>query len=131
MKPITVLLIDDNPAFLHAVTRFLQELTPEEMLLVGTAATIEEGLARAEALRPNVVLIDLMRPGAPASKLIAGLRRVLPRAGIAVVTADDATGFRREALRAGADELIREHHMSNELWPAIRRAAVRHEGSGA
>jgi len=54
----TVLVVDDDPAMLDLFGRFLEG----EGFLVVTASTGEEGLARAKALHPAAVVLDVMLP---------------------------------------------------------------------
>jgi len=55
-----VLIVDDNPLFLEAARDLLEQ---EGLRVVGVAATSAEALRRAEELRPDVVLVDIMLGG--------------------------------------------------------------------
>ena len=50
------LLVDDNDAFLRAASVLLEG---EGMTVAGVASTIAEALLQIEALRPDVILIDI------------------------------------------------------------------------
>lgn len=50
------LLVDDNDAFLKAASVLLER---EGVTVAGVASTIAEALQQAEALRPDVILIDI------------------------------------------------------------------------
>jgi len=54
--PIRCLVVDDSPSFLDAA-RFLLER--EGLTIAGVASTGSEALREAEALRPDVVLLDI------------------------------------------------------------------------
>ena len=132
MNPISVLIADDNPTFLRIVTRFLEEQSRKTVSVVATARGGEEALAQAEALRPQVVLIDLNMPGLSGLEAIPRLRRALPDAGIIAVTLLDTDGYRQAALAAGADDFVSKMTLNAELLPAIRRVALAtRTGSGA
>ena len=120
MKPISVLLVDNNPIFLRVAARFLE--THAEIAVVGTAAGGEEGLARAQELRPQVILVDLAMPDLPGLQAIPRLREMLPDMGIIALTMLDTEGYRRAALAAGADEFVPKAAMHSELLPSIRRS---------
>jgi two-component system, NarL family, nitrate/nitrite response regulator NarL len=53
---ISCLIVDDNRAFLDAARALLER---EGLVVVGVAATGAEALAQAQALRPDVVLVDV------------------------------------------------------------------------
>ena len=124
MNPISVLIADDNPTFLRIVTRFLEEQSRKTVSVVATARGGEEALAQAEALRPQVVLIDLNMPGLSGLEAIPRLRRALPDAGIIAVTLLDTDGYRQAALAAGADDFVSKMTLNTDLLPAIRRVAL-------
>ena len=54
-----ILVVDDDPRLLHVVSMYLSI----EGYDVDTAPNGEEGLQRLEALRPDLVILDVMMPG--------------------------------------------------------------------
>ena len=58
--PISVLVIDDSPSNRRAITQILQSAPGIEV--VDRAADGEEGLKKAELLRPDVITLDLEMP---------------------------------------------------------------------
>jgi DNA-binding NarL/FixJ family response regulator len=121
MSPISVLLVDDNPTFLRIAADFLR--AHEEVAVVGTASGGEEAVARAQHLRPQVVLLDLLLPDLPGLEVIPRLRSELPEVGIIAVTLMNDDGYRRAALAADADEFIPKAALNTDLMPAIRNVA--------
>jgi two-component system nitrate/nitrite response regulator NarL len=53
---LRVLIVDDNPRFLEAARSSLER---QGLRVVGVATTGAEALARAEALKPGVALVDI------------------------------------------------------------------------
>jgi DNA-binding NarL/FixJ family response regulator len=121
MKPISVLLGDDNPAFLRIVTRFLQQ--HDDVVVVGAAGGGEEILALTQDLQPDIVLIDLAMPGLSGLETIPRLRAVLPEVGIIALTVLDTNSYRQAALEAGADYFVPKARLNTDLLLAIRRVA--------
>jgi DNA-binding NarL/FixJ family response regulator len=60
MTALGVLIVDDNWLFVEAVRDRLEQ---EGLRVVGVAAASAEALRRAEELRPEVVLVDIMLGG--------------------------------------------------------------------
>jgi CheY-like chemotaxis protein len=55
--PLRCLIVDDSRSFLEAARTLLER---EGLTIAGVASTGDEALARAEELRPDVVLVDIM-----------------------------------------------------------------------
>jgi CheY-like chemotaxis protein len=53
---LQVMIVDDNPKFLQAARRLLEQ---EGLAVVAVAATGAEAVARAAALHPDVALVDI------------------------------------------------------------------------
>jgi len=121
MKPISVLLVDDNPSFLRIATRFLEQ--HDDIVVVGAADGGEEALALAQDLQPDVVLIDLAMPGLSGLETIPRLRAMLPAVGIIALTMLDTNSYRQAALEAHANHFVPKASLDRELVPAIRQVA--------
>jgi DNA-binding NarL/FixJ family response regulator len=121
MKPISVLLVDDNRVFLRIATRFLQE--HGDVVVVGAAGGGEEALALAQDLQPDIVVIDLAMPGLSGLVTISLLQVVLPEVGIIALTVLDTKGYRQATLAAGANDFVAKASLDTDLLPAIRRVA--------
>lgn len=119
MTPISVMLVDDNPIFLRVTTQFLE--AHAGVSVVGTAEGGEEALTKAQALQPQVILIDLAMPDLPGLKAIPRLREMLPETGIIALTVMNTQSFREAALTAGANIFIPKAQMRTELLPAIQQ----------
>ena len=95
------------------------------VLAVQVGATSDGGevLAQAQSLRPQVVVIDLGTPGLTGLETISHLRATMPDVGLIAMSLLGASGYRRAALAAGADDFVPKGALANDLPPAIRRVA--------
>lgn len=121
MKTIHVLVADDHPLFRHGVRTLLS--TAPDMEVVGEAASGEEAVAMAEALSPDVVLMDIRMPGLNGIEATVRISRNQPTVHILVLTMfeDDASVF--TAMRSGAKGYILKDADKDELLRAIRAVA--------
>ena len=131
MKPISIILVDDNTAFRRIAAAFLTTSYPDDIVLVGSAGSGEEALGLAERLQPEAVVADLVMPGLSGLELIA--RRREQRADIVLValTFYDDQPHREAALAAGADVFVGKANLATELVPALLRAARSRRGQPA
>jgi PAS domain S-box-containing protein len=118
MNEITVLLVDDNPTFIEAIGRFLQQ---QGVSVVGFATGGGEALACVDELQPQIVLLDLAMQDISGLELIPVLRTQLPNVRIIALTFLDTSSYREAALAAGADAFVSKCRLTSELMSAIRR----------
>jgi DNA-binding NarL/FixJ family response regulator len=119
MSAVSVLLVDDNPIFLHCAKRFLQKR--QDVVVVGTVSGGRWAINLAQNLRPDVALVDLSMSDLPGLELIPQLRAALPEIGIIALTLFDTDDYRQAALAAGADGFVSKNTMNTDLMPAIQR----------
>jgi two-component system, NarL family, invasion response regulator UvrY len=123
LSPLSLLLVDDNAAFLAAETRFLRSHGGDGLTILGTARDGDEALTQARALQPEIILLDLMMPGRGALETITRLRQVVPEPGVIVLSLLDALPYRQAALAAGADAFLSKGELDRELVRTIRHVA--------
>jgi DNA-binding NarL/FixJ family response regulator len=119
MQQFRLLLVEDNAAFLSIALRFLSN--NPAFSSIATAANAGEGLALAERLQPELVLLDINLPEMLGWQLIPQLRALLPRVKIIVLTMWDSEVYRQAALEAGADDYVAKDSIHASLLPAIWR----------
>ena len=121
LAQMSLLLVDDNPGFLRILASFLERSGQGEIVILGAARGGKEALRKAQALRPQVILIDLAMPDLHGLEAIPQLRSMLPDAGIIALTLLDSGGYRQAAMAAGASDFVSKARLDTDLLPAIRR----------
>jgi DNA-binding NarL/FixJ family response regulator len=122
MDTIRILIADDHVLFREGLRALFAALPDIEV--VGEAADGESAITQVDALRPEVVLMDINMPGVNG---IEATRRILSthsNLGIIMVTMleDDASVF--SAMRAGARGYILKGAHHEEILHAIRAVAA-------
>jgi len=100
---VRVLIIDDHPMIVEAVTLAIGALRPD--VLVDSVASVEE-LARREMEPPGLVLLDLTLPGRSGLQALADVTGRWPQALVVIFSATDDSASIRRALAAGARGFI-------------------------
>jgi DNA-binding NarL/FixJ family response regulator len=115
---IRVLVVDDHAVVRSGLAQLLA--TTDDIELVGTASNGNEAIDRVEALRPDVVLMDLSMPeldGVEATRLICEHH---PSSHVVVLTSFSDQSRILDALAAGADGYLLKHSDPDDIADAIR-----------
>lgn len=121
---IKVLLVDDHPVVRQGLRTFLD--VQEDITVVGEAADGASGVAAAEELRPDVVLLDLRMPGSDGLSALHGLREHGNPAKVLVITSFTEPAAVLPAVRAGAAGYVYKDVDPPALAAAIRSVHAGH-----
>jgi DNA-binding NarL/FixJ family response regulator len=118
---IRILLADDHSVVRQGLKMFLG-LDPE-FEVVGEAANGQEAVRLARALRPDVVLMDLLMPVMDGIAATAAIRQELPDTEVIALTSvlEDVSVV--NAVKAGAIGYLLKNTEADALVRAIRAAA--------
>lgn len=114
------MLVEDHPLVRAG---FRTELDTEGFDVIGEAADGPEGLRRARALQPDVLVVDIGLPGIDGIELTRLLRRELPQARVVILTMHDLEAEVFGALAAGADAYCLKSSPPETIIAAVRIAA--------
>ena len=118
-QPIRTLVVDDSTAALHSICYFLK--LQSNIDIVGTATDGCQGLASANALHPDLVLMDVQMPVMNGIEAAARLRQDLPATRIIMVTVHDRPEVRQACCECGVDGFVAKEHLDEELPPLLER----------
>lgn len=119
---IRILLADDHDVVRQGLRMFLSD--DAELEVVGEAENGEEAVERAEQLRPDVVLMDMLMPVMDGVTATERIRTELPDTEVIALTSvlDDGTVI--NAVKAGAIGYLLKDTKGDELCRAIKAAAA-------
>jgi DNA-binding NarL/FixJ family response regulator len=121
-RPLRVLLVDDQPLFLELLVLTVE--LDERLEVVGEAANGLEATRLAQALEPDLVLMDLDMPVLDGIEATHRIRQALPGVSVVIVTGSDAAEDVERARRAGAAGYVTKDRLASDLGPAIFAAAA-------
>jgi len=114
---LRILVIDDHTLFRVGLQGLLEHRGIEVIAAVGDG---QEGLALAEQLRPDVVLLDMRMPGLDGLGVLRHLRQSGLRMPIAMLTTSSNEQDLVEALRSGAQGYLIKDMEPDDLVLALR-----------
>ena len=121
---IKVLLVDDHQVVRRGLRTFLE--IQDDIEVVGEASDGAEGVARAEELQPDVILMDVKMPGMDGIDALRKLRALDNPARVLVVTSFTEQRTVVPALRAGAAGYVYKDVDPDALAGAIRSVYAGH-----
>jgi DNA-binding NarL/FixJ family response regulator len=119
MPPIRILLVEDQTLMRQGLKTIL-DLEPG-LTVVGEAATGEEGVRQALALRPDVILMDVQMPGISGVAATAEICRAWPEARIIILTTFNRDDYVFQGIKAGALGFLLKDMPAGELVSTIER----------
>lgn len=119
---IRLVLVDDHPVVREGLRTLFSE--ESDLELVGEGRNAEEAVRLASSRKPDVVLLDLMMPGADSIEGIRRIRALKPAPQVVVLTSFGDEVRVRAALEAGAVGYLLKDVLRDDLVRAIRSAAV-------
>ncbi len=118
-RRLRVMLVDDH-ALVRAAVR--QAICGPDVEMVADAATAEEALVLAPAMRPDVLLVDIDLPGMDGIRLVRELAPRLPDTRIVMLTVSKDDRHLVEAIRSGAAGYLTKDLAPEALLRAVRSA---------
>lgn len=118
---LRVLVVDDHPAFRRALTSALRLV--KDIEVAGEASGGIAACEEAEALEPDLVLMDLSMPDLSGIDAMREIHRKAPELPVVILTAHADPGVEREARDAGASGFLAKGVALQELVSAIHQAA--------
>jgi DNA-binding NarL/FixJ family response regulator len=119
--PIRVLLVDDHAMVRRGMRDFLT--LHDNLEIIGEASDGAGAIEQADALLPDVVVMDLLMPGVDGIEATARIKQAHPEIEIVAITSFLEEARIVAALEAGASGFLLKDAEADELAAAIRAAA--------
>ena len=120
LRPIRVLLVEDNDVFRQALILLL-----ELQAGIDVVGAVSEGSAAVAAClehSPHVVVMDFRLPGMDGVETTVALRRDCPDVAVVCLTASASPRELDALMAAGAVDCLRKDQELEEIVAAIRNA---------
>ena len=119
--PIRILIVDGHAAARAVIGRLLAQ--EDDLELVGEGESGREAVFEARALKPDVILIDVVMPDQTGLEVLPSLVREHSETKVLLLSMQDDPGSVREAFAAGASGYVLKEAADAEVVAAVREIA--------
>jgi two-component system response regulator NreC len=119
---IRIVVVDD-----HAVVRSGLRLLLDaeaDLEVVGEAGNAHDAIFEVRAASPDVVLLDVVMPGASGIEVLPQVLHEVPGVKVLMLSMQDDPNYVREAFAAGASGYVLKEAVDAEVVAAIREVAA-------
>ena len=118
---ISVVLVDDHAVVRSGIRLLLNG--QDDIEVIGEAGNGHDAIFRARALKPDVILLDVVMPGESGIEVLPKLLKESPETKVLVLSMQDDPRYVREAFAAGANGYVLKEAADEEVVSAIREIA--------
>ena len=119
---IRVLIVDDHPVVRSGLKSLLD--AEDDIDVVGEAANMQDAIFRTRSLKPDVILMDVVMPGASGIEATPAVLKEAPEAKVLVLSMQDDPSYVHEAFGAGASGYLLKEAADEEVVSAVREVAA-------
>jgi DNA-binding NarL/FixJ family response regulator len=117
MTTLRVLVVEDHEPFRRVICALLRQRA--DLLIVGEAADGLDAVCQAEALRPDVVMLDIGLPMLSGLEVAGRIRARVPDAKLIFVTNEASLEVVEQAFRRGAHGYLYKPRIQRDVLPVL------------
>lgn len=124
MQPVLqdarILIMEDDPLNQVIMRRMLQQMGVSEIMV---ASNGEEGLARAQSMPPDLIIMDMQMPRMAGDKVVQRIRQdpFLRHIPVLATSANAFTEQQQKALESGIDEYLTKPIAYDTLYQLLKK----------
>jgi two-component system response regulator NreC len=115
-------VVDDHAVVRSGIRSLLS--AEDDFEVVGEAANARDAIFEARALKPDVILLDVVMPGESGIEVLPRLKKEAPDAKVLVLSMQDDPRYVREAFAQGANGYVLKEAVDAEVVGAVREIAA-------
>jgi DNA-binding NarL/FixJ family response regulator len=117
-KKTRIFILDDHPIVRQGIGEMIND--ESDMNVCGEADNYQEAMRTVEALKPDVILVDISLNGSSGLEFLKSLKIHSPDCKALILSMHDETLYAERALREGARGYIMKQEATEKIMDAIR-----------
>src|SRR5579863_6000482 len=115
----TVFVVDDHPIVRQGLALLINQ--EADLTVCGEAEEMHSALSAIQALRPDILIVDISLNGPDGLELLKNIRLTSPRLPVLILSMHVESIYAERALRAGANGYIMKQEATEKVLVALRR----------
>jgi DNA-binding NarL/FixJ family response regulator len=115
----TVFVVDDHPIVRQGLALLINQ--EADLTVCGEAEEMHSALSAIQAVRPDILIVDISLNGPDGLELLKNIRLGSPRLPVLILSMHDESIYAERALRAGANGYIMKQEATEKVLVALRR----------
>src|ERR1700721_3692251 len=117
-RKTTVFVVDDHPIVRQGLTLLINR--ESDLAVCGEAEEMHSALRSIQAVKPDILIVDISLNGPDGLELLKNIRITSPRLPVLILSMHDESIYAERALRAGANGYIMKQEATEKVLVAIR-----------
>src|SRR3984885_4280937 len=118
-RKTTVFVVDDHPIVRQGLTLLINR--ESDLAVCGEAEEMHSALRSIQAVKPDILIVDISLNGPDGLELLKNIRITSPRLPVLILSMHDEAIYAERALRAGANGYIMKQEATERVLVALRR----------
>ena len=114
-----VFVVDDHPIVREGLTQLINR--EPDLAVCGDAEEMHSALRTIDALKPDILIVDISLNGPDGLDLLKTIRAKEPSLPVLILSMHDESIYAERALRAGANGYIMKQEATERVLVALRR----------
>ncbi|GGE45023.1 AraC family transcriptional regulator [Pullulanibacillus camelliae] len=119
---LKLVIVDDESIEREALRKMIEDSLPA-LTVVGEAANGRQAIEQAQALLPDIIMMDIKMPGIDGVEAVKQIRRHLPDVKFIMVSAYNTFDYAKQVMREGVKEYLLKPSRRTEILETIQRVA--------
>jgi DNA-binding NarL/FixJ family response regulator len=115
----TVFVVDDHPIVRQGLALLINQET--DLTVCGEAEEMHAALSAIQAVKPDILIVDISLNGPDGLELLKNIRLGAPRLPVLILSMHEESIYAERALRAGANGYIMKQEATEKVLVALRR----------
>jgi len=115
----TVLIADDHDIIREGIKNILRKQPDYEV--VGEARDSDEVLQKVEALKPDILLLDITMPKKSGLEILEQVKRASRKTKVVIISVHKSDAYVLRALKSGIKGYLNKENAADDLLPALRK----------